>query len=299
MPRGDDAAPCASRYAEPAAGCCAPASMWVADGTVGRPVHPPHRGGACREDARAARAGRARAARGARRRAGPGHARASAAAGAPASRSRSPSRTSSPSSWRRTGEPLRTALEWERRSERAARRARARATGPSSIRPAARCSWEPTAATPDPIARLSCSPRAGSRRATAPRCPGCCRAAATRCWCQTEGNGTRFDLGRERTRCRRAPRGAAAARVLCAPTPAARLRALCRLTGFPALLPEWGYGFWKSRDVYEHQDDVLEDFDGFRRARGSRSTRSCSTRRGRRNTTPGSSTRTSSPTPAG
>ena len=34
-------------------------------------------------------------------------------------------------------------------------------------------------------------------------------------------------------------------------------------TGFPALLPEWGYGFWKSRDVYEHQDDVLEDFDGF------------------------------------
>jgi alpha-glucosidase (family GH31 glycosyl hydrolase) len=44
-----------------------------------------------------------------------------------------------------------------------------------------------------------------------------------------------------------------------------RLRAFCGLTGFPALLPEWGYGFWKSRDVHEHQDDVLDDFDGFRR----------------------------------
>ena len=52
---------------------------------------------------------------------------------------------------------------------------------------------------------------------------------------------------------------------LCDPTPAARLRAFCRLTGFPAVLPEWGYGFWKSRDVYEHQDDVLDDFDGLRR----------------------------------
>ena len=33
------------------------------------------------------------------------------------------------------------------------------------------------------------------------------------------------------------------------------------------MLPEWGYGFWKSRDVHEHQDDVLDDFDGFRRHR--------------------------------
>ena len=31
----------------------------------------------------------------------------------------------------------------------------------------------------------------------------------------------------------------------------------CRLTGFPAVQPEWGYGFWKSRDVHEHQDDVI------------------------------------------
>ncbi len=53
--------------------------------------------------------------------------------------------------------------------------------------------------------------------------------------------------------------------LFCARTPAARLRALCRLTGFPALLPEWGYGFWKSRDVHEHRDDVLDDLEGFRR----------------------------------
>jgi alpha-glucosidase (family GH31 glycosyl hydrolase) len=53
--------------------------------------------------------------------------------------------------------------------------------------------------------------------------------------------------------------------ILCRPTPAARLREFCRLTGFPAVLPEWGYGFWKSRDVYEHQDDVLEDYEGMRR----------------------------------
>ena len=38
-------------------------------------------------------------------------------------------------------------------------------------------------------------------------------------------------------------------------------------TGFPALLPEWGYGFWKSRDVHEHRDDVLDDYEGFRRYR--------------------------------
>ena len=52
---------------------------------------------------------------------------------------------------------------------------------------------------------------------------------------------------------------------MCQSTPAARLRALCRQTGFPALLPEWGYGFWKSRDVHEDRDAVLDDFHGFRR----------------------------------
>ncbi len=31
------------------------------------------------------------------------------------------------------------------------------------------------------------------------------------------------------------------------------------------LLPEWGYGFWKSRDVHEDREAVLDDFYGFRR----------------------------------
>ncbi|MGA2014071.1 MAG: TIM-barrel domain-containing protein, partial [Solirubrobacteraceae bacterium] len=86
-------------------------------------------------------------------------------------------------------------------------------------------------------------------------------------WCVTDANGTRFDLGDRITISTRAHAGPLALELLCAPTPAARLRALCRLTGFPALLPEWGYGFWKSRDVHEHQDAVLDDFDGFRRHR--------------------------------
>jgi alpha-glucosidase (family GH31 glycosyl hydrolase) len=81
----------------------------------------------------------------------------------------------------------------------------------------------------------------------------------------TEANGVRFDVGSDRTSVStRASAGSLKALFLCQSTPAARLRAYCRLTGFPALLPEWGYGFWKSRDVYEHQDDVLDDFHGFR-----------------------------------
>ncbi|HEX3875272.1 MAG TPA: TIM-barrel domain-containing protein [Solirubrobacteraceae bacterium] len=55
--------------------------------------------------------------------------------------------------------------------------------------------------------------------------------------------------------------------LLCAPTPAARLRAYCRLTGFPPVLPEWGYGFWKSRDFHEHSGDVIDDLDGCSRHR--------------------------------
>jgi alpha-glucosidase (family GH31 glycosyl hydrolase) len=85
-------------------------------------------------------------------------------------------------------------------------------------------------------------------------------------WCQTEGNGARFDSQGERISVSaRAHAGPLRLLLFCARTPAARLRALCRRTGFPALLPEWAYGFWKSRDVHEHQDDVLDDFEGFRR----------------------------------
>ena len=87
-------------------------------------------------------------------------------------------------------------------------------------------------------------------------------------WCRTAANGTCFDLSGERISVStRAHAGPLELEILCQRTPAACLRELCRLTGWPALLPEWGYGFWKSRDVHEHQDDVLDDFLGFRRHR--------------------------------
>jgi alpha-glucosidase (family GH31 glycosyl hydrolase) len=87
-------------------------------------------------------------------------------------------------------------------------------------------------------------------------------------WVRTDANGTRFDFSGERvTVSTRAHAGPLSLQLLTEPTPVSRLRAFCRLTGFPALLPEWGYGFWKSRDVHEHQDDVLDDFHGFRRHR--------------------------------
>ena len=163
--------------------------------------------------------------------------------------------------------PLRLALEWDRRS------------GERFVGLGARHGTELDQSGPDrparrrpPLhgARLSrrrCSPRAGSRRATARRCRGCCRAAGTACWCRRDANGTRFDFS-QRAHVGVDPRRrrpAATCRCSCDPTPAARLRSLCRMTGFPAVLPEWGYGFWKSRDVHEHQDDVFDDFDGFRR----------------------------------
>ncbi len=85
-------------------------------------------------------------------------------------------------------------------------------------------------------------------------------------WVRSDANGTRFDFSGDRVSAStRAGAGPLRIDFLCDPTPAARLRAFCRLTGFPAVLPEWGYGFWKSRDVYEHQDDVIDDYEGFRR----------------------------------
>ena len=85
-------------------------------------------------------------------------------------------------------------------------------------------------------------------------------------WLETHGNGTRFSLDEQRTAVSNR-RGAGPLRlhVLTASTPLARLRAYCHLTGFAPVLPEWGYGFWKSRDVYEHQSDVQDDFEGFAR----------------------------------
>ena len=84
----------------------------------------------------------------------------------------------------------------------------------------------------------------------------------------TSANGTIFDLSSDRTIVStRWHAGPLQMRFFCASTPAARLRAMCQATGFPALLPEWGYGFWKSRDVHEDTEAVLDDFHGYRNAR--------------------------------
>jgi len=84
-------------------------------------------------------------------------------------------------------------------------------------------------------------------------------------WVRVDGHGTRFELGDEIVISSRRAAGPLRARLYLQATPAARLRAFLRDTGLPALLPEWGYGFWKSRDVYEHQRDVEDDYEGFRR----------------------------------
>jgi alpha-glucosidase (family GH31 glycosyl hydrolase) len=85
-------------------------------------------------------------------------------------------------------------------------------------------------------------------------------------WVRSDANGVQFDLSGERaTVSVRASGGSLRVELLCGSSPAAQLRALGRLTGFPAVLPEWGYGFWKSRDIYEHQDELLEDYHGLRR----------------------------------
>ena len=84
-------------------------------------------------------------------------------------------------------------------------------------------------------------------------------------WLDTAGNGTRFELGDDVAVSVRGRSGPLRMHLLCHRTPAARLRAyLDANDALPALLPEWGYGHWKSRDVYEDQRAVEDDFDGYR-----------------------------------
>jgi alpha-glucosidase (family GH31 glycosyl hydrolase) len=86
-------------------------------------------------------------------------------------------------------------------------------------------------------------------------------------WLETDGDGSEFDLGHRVSISGRPAAGQLRLHVLTSPTPVSQLRQWLRLTGgTPALLPEWGYGHWKSRDVYEHQDDVMDDFEGYRRS---------------------------------
>lgn len=83
-------------------------------------------------------------------------------------------------------------------------------------------------------------------------------------WVDCGGPGVEFDLAADVSLSVRNGSGPLRLHLFGDPTPAALLRRYCRHTGFPQLLPEWGYGHWKSRDVYSHADDVIEDFEGYR-----------------------------------
>ena len=163
------------------------------------------------------------------------------------------------------GEPLRVALDWRRRADE-------RLVGLG----ARHCTQFDQAGR---VIQLG-----ADRRYTGPDCPaellagggipqGDCApvpwlisSRGYAVWVRSLANGVQFDLSGERVACStRCSGGPLRIDFLCGPTPAARLRAFCRLTGFPAVLPEWGYGFWKSRDVYGHQDEVVDDYEGLRR----------------------------------
>lgn len=77
------------------------------------------------------------------------------------------------------------------------------------------------------------------------------------------GNGMRFHFDADGTTVSaRARAGPLRLTLLTDPSPAARLRRHLHASGLPPVLPEWGYGFWKSRDVYGHQNEVEDDFRG-------------------------------------
>ncbi len=86
-------------------------------------------------------------------------------------------------------------------------------------------------------------------------------------WIECDGPGIQLDLQADVSVSVRAAAGPLRLHLLHGPGPGALLRRYCTLTGFPGVLPEWGYGHWKSRDVYSHERDVLEDFDGYRQHR--------------------------------
>ena len=84
-------------------------------------------------------------------------------------------------------------------------------------------------------------------------------------WLESSGPGAEFDLTDDRVSISaRAAAGGFRLHLFLHGTPAARVRALLRQTGMSALMPEWAYGHWKSRDVYEHQEDVEDDWRGYR-----------------------------------
>ncbi len=163
------------------------------------------------------------------------------------------------------GEPLRLGLEWDRRSDErivglGARHGTGFDQGGRRIQLGADRRYTGPECPPEMLAdggvpQGDCAPM-----------PWCNSSRGYGAWIRTDANGTQFDLSGSRiTLSTRAAAGPLRVTLFCARTPAARLRAFCRATGLPALLPEWGYGFWKSRDIHERQEDVIEDWVGFRR----------------------------------
>jgi alpha-D-xyloside xylohydrolase len=163
--------------------------------------------------------------------------------------------------------PLRLALDWDRRSDErfvglGARHCTQFDQGGRSIQLGADRRYTGPDCPPEMLAE------GGIPQGDCAPVPWLLSSRGYGAWVQTYANGTRLHLAGERVSVStRARAGPLRIHFACDPTPAARLRAFCRLTGFPALLPQWAYGVWKSRDVYEHQDDVLEDFHGFREHR--------------------------------
>ena len=165
------------------------------------------------------------------------------------------------------GDPLRLAIDWDRRSgERLIGLGARHGTQLDQVGRDVQLGADRRYTGPD------CPPdllaEGGIPQGDCAPVPWCNSSRGYAVWVRTDANGTRFDSDGERiTVSTRAHAGPLALELVCQATPVARLREFCRLTGFPALLPEWGYGFWKSRDVHEHQDDVFDDFNGFREHR--------------------------------
>ena len=163
------------------------------------------------------------------------------------------------------GSPLRLAIDWDRRSEEhlvglGARHGTRFDHAGRSIQLGADRRYTGPDCPPEMLAQ------GGIPQGDCAPVPWLLSSLGYAAWVQTAANGTCFDLAGERISVStRAHAGPLRLHLLCGHTPAARLRAFCCLTGFPGVLPEWGYGFWKSRDIHEHQDDVLDDFAGFRK----------------------------------
>ena len=162
------------------------------------------------------------------------------------------------------GEPLRVSLDWRRRSdERLVGLGARHGTQLDQGGRAVQLGADRRYTGPDCPAELLAS--GGIPQGDYAPVPWLLSSRGYGVWVRGDGNGVRFDMSGERVSVStRSLSGPLVVELLCSSTPAARLRAFCRLTGFPALLAEWGYGFWKSRDVYEHQDDVVEDYEGMR-----------------------------------